>query len=241
MTYFTPIFIPGLLCTADLYTAQLTHFDHVKKPYKVADTTQDDSIAAMATRALAMTDGLLLPVGLSMGGYVAMEMARRAPERIAGMALLNTSCQIDSAVQRRQREQAISLAHSDRFKGVTRHLLPRLLSPDAINDPHIANRVLKMADDVGRQTFIQQQMAILGRQEQKDMLRAFTQPMLILCGTLDVLTPPKLSEDMAALCPHADYRLLNGIGHLSSMEAESAVTNALQALFDKVDAGQADA
>jgi pimeloyl-ACP methyl ester carboxylesterase len=64
--------------------------------------------------------------------------------------------------------------------------------------------------------------------------------MLILCGTLDVLTPPKLSDEMAALCPHADYVLLDGVGHLSTMEAESAVADALQALFNKVDAGLGD-
>jgi pimeloyl-ACP methyl ester carboxylesterase len=236
MTPFTPIFIPGLLCTADLFAAQLTHLDTTQRLFKVADTSQEDTITAMAGRALAMADGMLLPVGLSMGGYVALEMARRAPDRIAGLALLNTTCRIDSAAHRRQREQAINLAHSDRFKGVTRHLLPRLLSPDAVNDPHIARRVLKMADDIGRQTFIQQQTAILGRQDQSEMLRAFRQPILILCGTLDVLTPPKLSAEMAALCPHADYRLLDGVGHLSSMEAESAVIDALQALFDRVDA-----
>ncbi|MBT6415892.1 alpha/beta hydrolase [Candidatus Puniceispirillum sp.] len=236
MTRFTPVFIPGLLCTADLFSAQLDRFSPVYQTLQVADTTQDDSIADMAMRALSMTDGMLVPVGLSMGGYVAMEMARCAPDRMAGMALMNTTCRIDSAAHRKQREQAINLAQSDRFKGVTRHLLPRLLSPDAVNDPHIANRVLKMADDIGRQTFIQQQTAILGRVDQKDTLRGFDHPMLILCGTLDVLTPPSLSAEMAALCPHADYSLLTGIGHLSSMEAESAVINALQILFDKVDA-----
>ena len=236
MTQFTPIFIPGLLCTADLFAAQLAHLGMLHKASEVVDMTQDDSIADMAEQALSMSDGMLVPVGLSMGGYVAMEMARRAPDRIAGLALLNTTCRIDSAAHRKQREQAITMAQSDRFKGVTRHLLPRLLSPDAVNDRLIADRVLKMAEDIGRQTFIRQQTAILGRQDQKEMLQAFHKPMLILCGTLDVLTPPKLSDEMAALCPHADYRLLEGIGHLSSMEAESAVIDALQALFDKVDA-----
>ncbi|MDB2391112.1 alpha/beta hydrolase [Alphaproteobacteria bacterium] len=234
MTHFTPVFIPGLLCTADLFAAQLAHFDKLHIATQLADTTQDDSIADMAVRALSMSDGMLVPVGLSMGGYVAMEMARRAPERIAGMALLNTTCRIDSAAHRRQREQAIELAQSDRFKGVTRHLLPRLLSPDAVEDPLITNRVLKMAEDIGRQTFIKQQTAILGRQDQKDMLRNFSRPLLILCGTLDVLTPPTLSDEMATLCPHADYRLLTDVGHLSSLEAESAVIEALQALFDNV-------
>jgi pimeloyl-ACP methyl ester carboxylesterase len=240
MTQFTPVFIPGLLCTADLFAAQLAHFDSISKAHKVADTLQDDAIAEMAERALAMSDGMILPVGLSMGGYVAIEMARRAPDRIAGLALLNTTCRIDSAAHRRQREQAIKLAHSDRFKGVTRHLLPRLLSPDAVHDPQIANRVLNMAEAVGRHAFIRQQTAILGRQDQKQTLAAFQHPMLILCGTLDVLTPPKLSDEMAALCPHADYVLLDGVGHLSTMEAESAVTDALQTLFDKVDAGLGD-
>ncbi|MGB0690435.1 MAG: alpha/beta fold hydrolase, partial [Candidatus Puniceispirillum sp.] len=92
MTQFTPVFIPGLLCTADLFAAQLAHFDSIQQAHKIADTLQDDTIAGMAERALAISDGVILPVGLSMGGYVAMEMARRAPDRIAGLALLNTTC-----------------------------------------------------------------------------------------------------------------------------------------------------
>lgn len=236
MSEFTPVFIPGLLCTADLFAAQLACFDETKTSPLLADTMQDDSIADMAARALDIADGKLVPVGLSMGGYIAMEMACQAPGRMAGIALMNTTCRLDSPAQRAQRVQTIKLAQSERFKGVTDHLLPRLLSPDAVNDPHLCARVLKMADEIGRQTFVRQQRAILGRRDQRDVLRAFCSPMLVLCGALDALTPPKLSDEIGELCPHADYRLLPNVGHLSSMEAEKAVNDALQALFDAVTA-----
>ena len=103
-----------------------------------------------------------------------------------------------------------------------------------MHDEAIVADVLAMAADIGRMGFVQQQTAIMGRRAQHDTLAGFTAPILVLCGNLDVLTPPNLSVEMAGLAPQAELCLLNGIGHLSSLEAPEAVTNALESLFERV-------
>ena len=230
MPSFTPIFIPGLLCTELLFAKQRASLP--QRGY-IADTTRHDSIHEMALAALDLCDGLLVPIGLSMGGYVALEMARLAPQRMAAMALLSSNCRDDSAESQRQRQQAIALAKHKGFQGVTRRLMPRLLSEAALQDEAIIADVFSMAADIGRIAFVQQQTAIMARRSQHNTLASFAAPVLVLCGTVDVLTPPNMSVEMAGLAPQAELCLLKGIGHLSSIEAPEAVFNALHSLFER--------
>jgi len=168
-----------------------------------------------------------VPIGLSMGGYVALEMARLAPARISAMALFSTNCRQDNDAQRAYREQAIRLAQQDGFRGVTRQFLGKFLSPRALADTALVDGVLAMAADIGRVTFARQQHAILGRRAQHDTLASLKVPLLIVCGIRDTLTPPALSQEMADLAPHADLRLLPDVGHLSALEAADACRDAL--------------
>jgi len=193
-------------------------------PPLIADTLGRDSLAEMASAALALAEGPLVPIGLSMGGYVALEMARQAPDRLAGLALLNTAYGTDNPDRRAQRLTTIEMAQSDRFRGVTRHLLKSFLSPAAMADEALVARVITMAETVGRENFILQQQAILNRRDQSDTLRRLAVPTLVLCGSLDTLTPPSISRDMAALAPRAELVILEDVGHLSTMEAPDDVT-----------------
>ena len=170
-----------------------------------------------------------------MGGYVALEMARLAPERVAGMALLSTNAGVDSEELANDRRQAIKLANHRGFRGITESFLSKLMSKSARVDEVLSDNIMKMASDIGRVGFIRQQTAILGRREQKDTLAGFSAPVLVLCGTSDVITPPRFSEEIADLAPDANLLLLDGIGHLSSLEAPGAVTEALQDLFCRIE------
>ena len=125
MLPFTPIFIPGLLCTEFLFAKQRAALSCAGL---IGDTTQHDSINEMAQLALGQCTGALVPVGLSMGGYVALEMARLAPERIAGMALLSTHVGVDSEERANGRRQAINLATHKGFRGITKSFLFQLIS-----------------------------------------------------------------------------------------------------------------
>jgi len=219
----TPVFIPGLVLTPDLFAAQLRDLDYPVTP-RMAVTTGRDSITAMAEAALALVDGPLVPVGLSMGGYIALEMARLAPDRMAGIALLNTAYREDTPEKRAQREATIKMAESNRFRGVTRHLMKSFLSPAALADEALVARIIAMAEAVGRENFVLQQRAILGRRDQSDTLRGLTVPALVLCGSLDTLTPPQISREMAELAPQSELVILEGIGHLSPLETPDEVT-----------------
>ncbi len=230
----TPIFIPGLVCTADLFANQHDGLTHPVAPL-VADTLGRNSLADMADAALDIVDGPVVPVGLSMGGYVALEMARQAPERIAGLVLLNTAYGSDGPAKRQQRLATIEMAKSDRFRGVTRHLMKSFLSPAAMADEALVARVIAMAEAVGRDNFVLQQQAILNRRDQSDTLRGLAVPALVLCGSLDTLTPPDISREMAALAPQAELVILDGVGHLSTMEAPERVTAHLNAFLASLD------
>ena len=226
-----PIFIPGLLCTDWLFHPQV---DILPGDAVFCDTLKHDTIAEMAESALTQITGPLVPIGLSMGGYVALEMARRAPDRISAMALFSTSCCIDNLDQRTAREQAIKLSEQDGFRGITRHFLAKFLSPQAMADASLVDGVLQMAAEVGCTTFARQQKAILTRRAQHAVLKEFLPPLLIVCGMNDRVTPPHLSQEMAALAPHADLRLLPDVGHLSTLEAPQECRSALIELLASI-------
>ena len=162
MPPFTPIFLPGLLCTGFLFAKQRAALTNAGL---IGDTRQHDSINEMAKLALGQCTGALVPVGLSMGGYVALEMARLAPERIVGMALLNTKVGVDDDERANERRRAIKLANHKGFKGITRNFLSKLIPTTALVDLVLADNILAMAKDVGRVGFVRQQTAILGRRD----------------------------------------------------------------------------
>ena len=231
MANITPVFIPGLLCTEWLFHGQA---DIAFDTAVFADTREHKTITGMAEAALAQTSGQLVPIGLSMGGYVALEMARLAPARISAIALFSTNCRQDNDTQRAYREQTIKLAQTRGFRGVTRQFLGKFLSPKALTDRTLVDGVLAMAADIGHVTFAQQQHAILGRRAQHETLASLNVPLSIVCGINDALTPPELSQEMADLAPHADLRLLPDVGHLSTLEAIDTCRDALVDLIAKL-------
>ena len=231
MVNVTPVFIPGLLCTEWLFHGQA---DIASDAAVFANTRQHDTITGMAEEALAKTSGQLVPIGFSMGGYVALEMARLAPARVSAIALFSTNCRQDNDAQRLYREQVIKLAQTHGFLGVTRQFLGKLLSPQALADTALVEGVLAMAKDIGHITFARQQKAILERRAQHETLAALKVPLSIVCGINDKLTPPNLSEEMANAAPHADLRLLPDVGHLSTLEAADACRDVLVDLMARL-------
>lgn len=221
------ILLPGLLCDGDLFapaTESLTDIAH----FHVADLTQDNSIKAMASRVLAWAPPRFSLLGLSMGGYVAQEIMRQAPGRVTRLALLDTTYKPDTDESRTRRLGFIELARTGQFKGVTPRLLPMLVHPDHLNVPAVADTVLAMAERVGRDAFVRQQTAIMGRVDGKADLQRITCPTLVLCGRDDQLTPLDVHREMADLIPCARLVIVDHSGHLPPLEQAIAVNAVLR-------------
>ncbi|MDG5493722.1 alpha/beta fold hydrolase [Niveispirillum sp. BGYR6] len=211
------LLLPGLLCDHALWAHQAAALADIADS-QVADLTQADSVAAMATQVLATAPARFALAGLSMGGYVAMEIMRRAPERVLGLCLVDTTARPDTDEQRERRMALIKLAKMGKFKGVTPRLLPALIHPDRANDPDVAGVVLEMAERVGRDAFLRQQSAILGRIDSRPFLDTIQVPTLCIVGRDDAITPPDRLEEVAAAVPGGRCEVLDHCGHLAPLE-----------------------
>ena len=221
------VLLPGLLCDAALWHAQVEGLGAVAAPL-VVDLTHDDSLAGMARRALAEAPPSFALAGLSMGGYVAQEIMRQAPERVAKLALLDTSARANTPEQTARRRGLIELSEKGDFRGVTPRLLPLFIHPARHEDKPLTEVVMGMAERVGKEAFLRQQKAIMGRPDGREDLRRIACPTLVLCGRQDALTPLTLHEEIAGLVPGAKLVVVEDCGHLSTLEKPITVAAALR-------------
>lgn len=217
------VLLPGLLCDPTLWEHQSLHLAEIAEP-EVADLTGADSVAALATHVLAQAPARFALAGLSMGGYVAFEILRQAPERVAKLTLIDTSARADTPEQVRRRQGLISLAGSGRFRGVTPRLLPLLIHPDRQMEEALTGPIMAMAERIGPQAFKRQQTAILTRPDSRPSLGAITCPTLIIVGRQDALTPPEIAAETTAGIPGARLAIIEDCGHLAPLERPQAVT-----------------
>lgn len=223
------VFLPCLLCDAALFAPQLAALKDLCHPF-IADLTQDDSIEGMARRVLReMPAGPLHAVGLSMGGYVAQELARQAPARLARLALLDTRARPDEADETRRRRIFMNLAQTSAgFSPVTARMLPLLIHPDRVNEEELVREIRAMAERVGVQAYLRQQRAVMGRPDFRAALPNISCPTLLVCGREDVLTPLAFHQEMLAAIPQARLEIIEQCGHLSTLERPEAVNGLLR-------------
>jgi pimeloyl-ACP methyl ester carboxylesterase len=221
------VLLPGLLCDPRLWAHQSEALSDIAD-VTVADMTRDDSMAGMARRALDAAPERFALAGLSMGGYVALEIMRQAPERVTRLALLDTGSRADTPEQTTRRRDLISLADRGEFKAVSPRLLPLFIHEGRLEDAALVADIAAMADAVGKEAFLRQQHAIMNRPDSRPELPGIACPTLVLCGRQDVLTPPELSEEMASLIPGADLVMVEACGHLSTMERPDEVNAAMR-------------
>ena len=220
------VLLPGLICDARLWRDAIAPLGDSVRP-TIADLTQDDSIAAMASRALAAAPARFALAGLSMGGYVALEIMRQAPERVTHLALLDTTAQPDDEARLAKRRAGIESIKLGKFIGVSQALLASLVAPQRLDTP-LAAAVQAMSERVGQEAYVRQQTAIMGRIDSRPGLSQIRVPTLVGVGELDILTPPALSREIAAGIAGAELVVFAGSGHLSSMEVPEAVAGAMR-------------
>jgi pimeloyl-ACP methyl ester carboxylesterase len=226
----TPVvFLPGLLCDAQLWTPQIVGLGPSIEPW-VADLARDDTIAGMAKRALAEAPfPKFALVGLSMGGYVAQQIMRQAPERIERLALLDTQARPETPEARERRLALMALAEKGDLMGVTDRLLPLLVHGSRLADAPLVELIKDMAMNVGKDAFLRQQKAIMERPDSRDTLWKIRCPALVLCGEHDLLTPRDRHEEISAAIRGSTLVVLPGCGHLSPLEKPLEVNRALGA------------
>lgn len=217
------VLIPGLLCDHALWAHQVRYLSDTAD-VTVADVTRDDTLAAMAERVLAEAPRTFALAGLSMGGYVAQEIMRQAPERVERLALLATNARADSAEKVANRQELIRLADLGKFKGVTPRLLPNLIHPSRLKDPAVADVVMEMAGRVGQEAFKRQQHAIMTRNDGRADLAAIRVPTVVICGREDALSSVELHREMAEGIAGGKLVVIEDCGHLSPLERPYAVT-----------------
>ena len=218
------VLVPGLSCNAALYASQWPALAD-GRPILVADHARDDTLSAIAKRLLTAAPPRFALCGLSMGGYVAFEVLRQAPERVTRLALLDTSAKPATLETNAPREQMIALAEKGAFDNVTTLLWERLVASARLTDEPLRLLVRQMAEEVGADGFVRQQKAIMQRPDSRPILAGLSIPALVLVGEGDEITPVAEAQEMAkATEGRARLVVVPGCGHLSTLEAPEAVT-----------------
>jgi|SRR4051794_862007 pimeloyl-ACP methyl ester carboxylesterase len=220
------VLVPGLNCSARLYAGQVPALWDFG-PVTIADHRRDDTVAAIATRILAAAPPRFALVGLSMGGYIAFAIARQAPERVVRLALLDTSARSDTAEQSERRRGMIALTEGGRFAEVPDLLFPVFVHRNRQHDEVLRAVVRTMAEESGAQAFVRQQRAVMTRPDCRPQLASIDCPTLVLVGDGDELTPPALSQEIAAGIAGSRLATVPDCGHLSTLERPEQVNQAL--------------
>lgn len=232
------VLIPGLLCDERLWRHQVERLTDLAYPV-IADVTKGASVSEMARAVFlaAPPAGRFALAGLSMGGYVALEILRVAPERVAGLALLDTSARPDTTEQTAARRELIELSKTGRFEEIPRGLFQKIVHPSRLDDAELADVVFGMAEAVGPEAFARQEEAIIGRPDSREDLPKVACPTLVLCGREDALTPVHLHEEIASLIPDSRLCVIENCGHLSTLERPVEVSAALRDWLKQIGSG----
>jgi pimeloyl-ACP methyl ester carboxylesterase len=226
------VFLPGLITDERLFRQQIEDLADIARS-TVGDITAADSIAELAADVLAQAPPQFSLVGLSMGGYVALEVMRVAPERVQGLALLSTSARPDMAETTANRLAAMTQAENN-FQIVLDQMMPKLVHPTRMKYNSMVDTIYSMGHRVGMDAYMRQQRAIIGRIDSRPFLQNIACPTLVLCGRGDVLTPVELHEELAAAIPAAELVILDECAHLSAMGKPEDVSAALRAWLRRV-------
>jgi len=224
----TLLLLPGLACDAALFRHQLPALQALPAcgPMHVADVhTRETTLPAMGARLLAEHPGPLALAGASMGGMLAMEVWRQAPDRVRGLALLGTTARADTPAQIRLRTEGILAFEAGRMDEVLAANLIFAFHP--AHGARLAADYGAMIRRAGVAQLVAQNRAVMAREDLRSALAGITCPLLVMGGDSDKLTPPECTHEIAAAVPQAELALLADCGHMLTWEQPDAVTDRL--------------
>lgn len=229
------VFAPGMMCDARLFDRQAAVLG-ADCAISVADFSKDDSIAAMARRLLGDAPARFYLAGLSMGGIVAFEAWRQAPDRIIGLALLNTTPFADSPARHDVRMLQMQRVREGHLKSVVmEELKPNYLAEPHKRDQALLDKIYSMAETLGPDVFVNQTKALMARPDSTSTLSSITCPTLIIAGAEDEVCPPELHEIMHEGIQNSTYCVIKSCGHLSTIESPETVTNLIRKHIEQIE------
>ncbi len=226
------VMLPGMMCDARLFEPQIAAFS-TQRAVHVAPIGGHDSVAGIAAEVLQNAPPRFALMGLSMGGIVAMEILRQAPQRVARIALLDTNPKAEHPDVAAGRDPQIAKVMSGELIAVMRDEMKPNYLTDGPTRSAILDLCMAMARDLGPDVFVRQSRALQQRPDQQDTLRDCTVPALILCGRDDALCPVHRHTLMQALIPHSELYIVDNAGHLPTLEQPQETTAILQRWLEK--------
>jgi pimeloyl-ACP methyl ester carboxylesterase len=216
----------GLLCDAVVWKAQAAAL-RSEYDVRVVSFESLDSMHAMAEKVLANAPERFALAGHSMGGRVALEVYRRAPQRIERLALLDTGYEPAAPGEREKRAVLVNQALKEGIGSIAAAWGLPMLAPANRNNPGLVKAVIDMVKRMSGEIYAGQTRALLGRPDATDVLKRIACPAMVICGMEDGWSPPERHERMAELIPNAVLRLIDRSGHMSMMEEPKAILHAL--------------
>lgn len=228
----TLVFIPGVMCDESFWAAPREHLRALVTRSAVADHGRADTLAAMARSILAHHEGPLVLLGHSMGGRVALELARQARERVLAMALLDTGYRALAPGEAGAREvegrmRLVHLARREGVRAMAHEWVQGMVHPARLHDRVLIESIVEMFARYDAEHFAAQMQALIARPDAGEVLAGLTCPVQLLCGEQDVWSPPSQHREMAALTRFADFESIADAGHMIAMEQPQAATQAL--------------
>jgi pimeloyl-ACP methyl ester carboxylesterase len=220
------VLVPGLVCDAEVWHHQVRHLAEVAD-IGIPAVDTGDTMTDMARHVLVWAPPRFALAGFSMGGYVALEMLRQAPERVSRLALLDTSARADTPEKAAGRRAAIDAIAGGRYRDVVERMMPVLLHPDRQRGP-LADLVRAMTARLGPEVFARRHRAMLTRVDSRDLLGGTDLPVRVICGRHDAMSSLAEHEEMASLAARGRWSLIEDCGHMSIIEQPHAVSALLR-------------
>ena len=220
------ILLPGMMCDARLFGPQIDALSN-RVPLMSFPLSQQDSVGAMAAEILNNAPPRFALAGLSMGGIVAMEVLRQAPDRVERLALLDTNPLAEASEVKARRAPQMAAVREGRLRQVMRDEMKPNYLADGPRQGAILDLCMAMATDLGPDVFLRQSQALMDRIDQRATLSAYTGKTLVLCGRADSLCPVERHQLMHDLLPDSVLTIIEDSGHLPTLEQPQETTAAL--------------
>ena len=229
------VLVPPLACSARVFDTLMPHV-WAHGATTIVDTRRDGSVVGMAARLLDAAPESFVLVGISMGGYIALEVVRQALGRVRALALISTSATPDTPEQADSRRRQLDLARAGRYDDIVTAAFPLLVDPSHRDDAELAAFWSLTAHEVGAEAFCTQLKAVIDRPDSRPVLSTINCPTAVIHGAGDQLITLDHGRGTAASVPFATLTVVEAAGHLAAQEQPAAVGKALDALLSQASA-----